>query len=386
MAKKVYEESSIAAIAKKIRSHTGGDKKYTVAEMADGVDEAAEAAAEEKEAVTRALIDRSAAEFEVPYGVEVIGEYSIMSLNNLTKLTIPETVKKINSYGICNNSIIEKIKLPDSIEKIESNVLYSMIKLKELKLGSGLKSIGDGSLRSCRRIESYDFSASQAVPTLGSGCFVYNNDAFKIYVPMSLYDAWVAATNWAEYADHIVPSASEGLEYEYTEGGYMLKGRGSFEGEVLSIPEKHNGEQGEMAVLGIRFSSFLSDEKLTLVYVPSSIKYIDNDFCSGCTNLEKVYLPGVESVYSITLRNLTSLKYVKFGSGISDIGESAFNGCAAGAVYDFSAASNVPALNVFTPGEEFGTEPVIKVPAALYEEWKEDTNWLYYADYIVAAE
>ncbi len=38
MAKKLYEESNITAIAHKIREKTGGTEKYTPAEMADGID------------------------------------------------------------------------------------------------------------------------------------------------------------------------------------------------------------------------------------------------------------------------------------------------------------------------------------------------------------
>ena len=43
MAKKVYEEANIAAIAEKIREKTGGEETYTTAEMASGVEEVYEA-------------------------------------------------------------------------------------------------------------------------------------------------------------------------------------------------------------------------------------------------------------------------------------------------------------------------------------------------------
>jgi hypothetical protein len=43
MAKKVYEETRIAAIADTIRSKTGGSNKYTTAQMPDGVEAVFEA-------------------------------------------------------------------------------------------------------------------------------------------------------------------------------------------------------------------------------------------------------------------------------------------------------------------------------------------------------
>lgn len=397
MVKKVYEESSIAAIAEKIRSHTGGDKKYTVAEMADGVDEAAEAAADDKEAVTRALIERSIEEIIIPEGTKKIGPFAFCGCSQVRYIDIPDGLTSIENqafngvggaYGADGKGPDGEVIIPDSVKVLETNA-FVWSGVRKFIVSKYIGIIKENTFEGCGKCESYDFSRHESVPTLKDvNAFNYmpTYNKAKIYVPPELYPDWVVATNWAEYAEHIVPKPSEGLEYEYTASGYILKGRGSFEGGELSIPEKHNGEQGELAVVGISSGSFQSDENLTLIYVPSSIELIDNATFCGCANLKKIYLPGVRYVYSITLRDLPSLKYVKFGSGISDIGESAFNGCAAGAVYDFSAALSVPALNVFSPGEEFGTEPVIKVPAALYEEWKADTNWLYYADYIVAAE
>ena len=65
---------------------------------------------------------------------------------------------------------------------------------------------------------------------------------------------------------------------------------------------------------------------------------------------------------------------------------------------DFSAASEVPSLdeNAFKlmrgwdgdipiyGGGELYNPSVIKVPAALYDEWVEAENWSDYADFIVA--
>ena len=54
MAKKIYEESNIAAIAEKIRDATGGTETYATSDMADGVAEVYEAG---KEAGLSAFID-----------------------------------------------------------------------------------------------------------------------------------------------------------------------------------------------------------------------------------------------------------------------------------------------------------------------------------------
>jgi hypothetical protein len=51
----------------------------------------------------------------------------------------------------------------------------------------------------------YDFSQATAVPTLAStNAFNSIPSDCKIIVPDTLYDEWVAATNWSTYASYII--------------------------------------------------------------------------------------------------------------------------------------------------------------------------------------
>ena len=48
-------------------------------------------------------------------------------------------------------------------------------------------------------------TGSIGVPTLTNvNSFSSTNDTYKIVVPDSLYDTWIAATNWASIASHIM--------------------------------------------------------------------------------------------------------------------------------------------------------------------------------------
>jgi hypothetical protein len=50
-----------------------------------------------------------------------------------------------------------------------------------------------------------DFSKCVAIPTIGSGVFGnLNNEKCKIVVPDALYDDWIVATNWSNYASKII--------------------------------------------------------------------------------------------------------------------------------------------------------------------------------------
>lgn len=57
----------------------------------------------------------------------------------------------------------------------------------------------------CTSLELVDMTGSTAVPILVDvNNFDSTNDTYKIVVPDSLYDTWIAATNWASIASHIM--------------------------------------------------------------------------------------------------------------------------------------------------------------------------------------
>ena len=70
-------------------------------------------------------------EIEIPYGIEIIGNYAFHAKSNLKNVVIPNTVKKIiNSFNSCSAS--ERIEIPSSIESISSNCFYDSLNLKEI--------------------------------------------------------------------------------------------------------------------------------------------------------------------------------------------------------------------------------------------------------------
>ncbi len=54
------------------------------------------------------------------------------------------------------------------------------------------------------RALTLDFSRHTAVPELTDTEYLAIHPDLKILVPLELYDEWIAATNWAEYAEYIV--------------------------------------------------------------------------------------------------------------------------------------------------------------------------------------
>ena len=66
-------------------------------------------------------------------------------------------------------------------------------------------SFGTNMCNGCTSLELVDMTGSTGVPKLSNvNNFENTNDTYKIVVQDSLYDTWIAATNWASIASHIM--------------------------------------------------------------------------------------------------------------------------------------------------------------------------------------
>ena len=173
---------------------------------------------------------------------------------------------------------------------------------------------------------------------------------------------------------------SEGLAYTLSGDEYMLTGRGTCGDSVIIVPSEYNGKP----VTSCSYDVFANDAIIEEVYLPSTITDTGTYFCNNCPNLRIMHLLGATSFSSFEFGGLTSLEYVKFGA-IQSLDGGIFANCN-NTVFDFSALYVVPTLDSYGAGSEFGANPTIKVNAAIYDSWINDTNWANYADYIVAAE
>ena len=122
---------------------------------------------------------------------------------------------------------------------------------------------------------------------------------------------------------------------------------------------------------------------LNSVIIPTTTTFIQANMFNGCCTLRFLVIPNtVTLLYGSCLQLCYALTSLSFNK-ISAINSNVFVSCHSILEYDFSRAISVPTLGggVFNNINELCK---IKVPSALYDSWIAETNWVVYADYIVA--
>lgn len=159
------------------------------------------------------LIDGSIAEIVIPTGTEVIKPYTFYKCTNLIKVTVPNSVTHIGAHAFCGCNSLTNISIPEGI-KVISQYSFSDTGLTEIVIPASVTTIESCAFMGSDNIILYDFSKSEAVPTLVDNYSLGTNTNTKILVPSSLYDEWINATNWSNYRNFIVSADVKAIPNE----------------------------------------------------------------------------------------------------------------------------------------------------------------------------
>jgi hypothetical protein len=141
----------------------------------------------------------------IPDSVTSIGNSAFGNCSTLSSVVIPDGVTSIGTTAFGSCYTLSSVVIPNSVTSISYSAFYYCYSLSSIFIPSSVTSIDDYAFNSCYGMAFYDLSQCVAVPTLA------NTNAFssipsdcKIIVPDTLYDEWVAATNWSTYANRII--------------------------------------------------------------------------------------------------------------------------------------------------------------------------------------
>ena len=146
---------------------------------------------------------RALQSISIPNSVTGIGDNAFLNCYTLQSISIPNGVTSIWNSTLYNCYALQSISIHNSVTAIWDNTFYNCFALQSISIPNSVTNIGTNAFGLCFSSE-YDFSKFSRVPTLGTDAFKGILSSTKILVPSSLYDTWVAATNWTIYANYIV--------------------------------------------------------------------------------------------------------------------------------------------------------------------------------------
>lgn len=118
--------------------------------------------------------------------------------------TIPSTVTTIGSAAFQGNGKAKGFIVPVGVTSIQSNAFNVCTATSYYKFLGAIASIAQSAFYQNASVEFYDFTNCTRVPTLSSTNAFVGMNYSKIVVPDSLYDSWIAASNWSNYASNII--------------------------------------------------------------------------------------------------------------------------------------------------------------------------------------
>jgi hypothetical protein len=141
----------------------------------------------------------------IPNGVTIIGRLAFSECSSLSTIVIPNSVTSIDSNAFEYCTILNKIVIPSSVASINGNAFTECYAFSCIVIPDGVTSIAGRAFYRLYGARFIDFTASTSIPTLGySNVFSECASDLQIRVPAALYDEWIAATYWSDFASQIV--------------------------------------------------------------------------------------------------------------------------------------------------------------------------------------
>jgi hypothetical protein len=125
---------------------------------------------------------------------------------SLQKIVMPKvdfSTSGTSAFANCTN--LKYITISNNITTLQTNAFNFCYSISNIKIPNSITAIPNGAFSNCTGAKYFDFSTHTAVPTLGTSVFPtsYIND-FKIIVPDSLYDTWIATSGWSSVSSYII--------------------------------------------------------------------------------------------------------------------------------------------------------------------------------------
>jgi hypothetical protein len=183
MAKKLYEESSVKAIANAIRRKNGSTDTYKIGDMAAAIDAISGGGSPTGPYIEYTSLDSSGKVFTAKFRGTIVPEHAFSYLAELTSVDMPDNVIAIGDNGFYRCPKLQLASLPPRITSLGDFAFSDCSKLGLTSLPSGITSIGEQAFANCSSLETVRFTST--VSQIPNGVFSGCPKLSTIYVPWS---------------------------------------------------------------------------------------------------------------------------------------------------------------------------------------------------------
>ena len=216
--------------------------------------------------------------------------------------------------------------------------------IRKIEIGNGVSSIGECAFAACYNLSSVVIS--DGVSSIGNDAFGGCCGLSSVVIPDSVSSIGDSAfRGCCGLSSVVIPDSVSSIDYQAF--GYCT----ALSSVVIPGRVSRIGDNAFIACYG-----------LSSVVISDGVSSIGNDAFGGCGGLSSVVIPD----------------------SVSSIDYQAFSGCSGVKYYDFTKHAAVPSLGDIDVFDYNAPDCEIRVPAALYNEWVNATNWTTYASHIVA--
>ena len=261
----------------------------------------------------------------------VLARMTYLDLYDATICTDPNDIcfnrDGVNDYVENDNEIpehmfwkldkLQTVILPKNVTKIDDNAFYDCLNIETIVVGDATKEIGNDAFGKCKNLKNIVFLCNEK-PTLDGDAFTdpISDQPYqveKIYVPLSLYNNYVAdreftthtkefSSNYEEDALFRAYGAKAVMSNDQLRSVSNIKGWFNYHNDITDLTSL-----GVSAIDSISSTTFAPIKDLKKIALPATLTVVEKDVFANNTKLQCVDFVNCENENVLTQSNLVDL-------------------------------------------------------------------------------